>query len=341
MKLATIERILQLEPIQGADKILLAKILGWDVVVKKDEFAIGDLCVYIPIDTLVDPTRECFNFLACPENPTQLVRIKTTKIRRVWSQGLALPITCLTLQDKEELVESTDVSEQLGVKKYEKENICNPDGTAKYTEFPVYYISKTDEDNLKTKHTTLQEFVGQKVCITQKMDGSSSTVIYNGNKEEFLVCSRNLVVDSESVMSQYFSKVGLKDRMINYGVNLAIQGEFSGPKINGNSMGLTSFKFYVFTIKNLDTGIFYGLDGIKKITDDLGMQMVPIVGIYYIDDTWTIDKFQSIANAQEYTQSNGKKVPGEGIVVRPVEPRFSQTLGKMLSVKIINQKYKD
>lgn len=343
MKLATIERILQLDPIAGADKIVLAKILGWDVVVKKEEFKVGDWCVYIPIDTQVDPTRECFKFLASPKNPTQFMRIRTTRLRGVWSQGLALPISCLGLQlNEEQLAESTDVSELLGVTKYEKENIFSSDVTTSNCEkFPIHYINKTDEDNLKTKYMTLKEFVGQQVYITQKIDGSSMTLIWNKDRDNFLVCSRNLVLDTGMGMFKYVNHIGLKERIVKYGKNLAIQGEFSGPKINGNAMGLKDYEFYVFTIKDLDTGLFYGLDGIKKITNDLELQMVPVIGIYDIDNTWSIDKFQSIANAQEYIQSNGKKVPGEGIVVRPVKPIYSQTLCKMLSVKIINQHYKD
>ena len=338
MKLATIERILELQPIENADKIVLAKILGWDVIVKKDEFLVGDLCVYIPIDTLVDPSIKCFNFLANSKKPTEFVRIKTTKFRGVWSQGLALPINCLPVHPNEELVESTDVSIQLGVKKYEKENIIVSNGvTTKFVNFPDHYISKTDEDNLKTMYKTLNEFIGKQVYITQKMDGSSMTLIWDGIKEQFLICSRNLIVESGSIMAQYVDNVRLKEKIINYGNSLAIQGEFSGPKINGNKMGLKNYEFYVFTIKNLDTNNYYGYDDIITITNALSIKMVPIIGIYDIDDTWTIEKFQLIANSQEYN----KKVPGEGIVVRPIQPIFSHTLGKMLSVKIINQNYRD
>ncbi len=343
MKLATIERVLELHPIEGADKIVLAKILGWEVVVKKNEFAIGDLCVYIPIDTQVDPSRECFKFLASPKNPTQLVRIKTTKLRGVWSQGLALPVGCLGGDfDTTQLAESVDVSEQLGVKKYEKETIITADGTTtKFVSFPVHLISRTDEDNLKSNYKALTEFYSRETYITQKMDGSSMTLILNKSKEEFLVCSRNLVLEPGAVMYQYVEQAGIKNLLENYGKSIAIQGEFCGPKVNGNAIGLKSYEFYVFTVKNLDTGLLYGLDEIKAICTELGLLMVPVLGTYNIDDSWDINKFQQIANEQEYIQSNGKKVPGEGIVVRPCVPVFSQSLGKMLSVKIINQNYKD
>ena len=39
-----------------------------------------------------------------------------------------------------------------------------------------------------------------------------------------------------------------KNLMENYGKSLAIQGEFCGPKVNGNAMGLKSYEFYVFTV---------------------------------------------------------------------------------------------
>ena len=45
--LASIQRIFEIVPIEGADRIELAKVLGWQVVVKKGQFKPGDLCVYI------------------------------------------------------------------------------------------------------------------------------------------------------------------------------------------------------------------------------------------------------------------------------------------------------
>ena len=45
--LAHIERIRSIEAIEGADRIEKATILGWQVVIKKNEFNVGDLVVYI------------------------------------------------------------------------------------------------------------------------------------------------------------------------------------------------------------------------------------------------------------------------------------------------------
>ena len=51
-KLASIQRITDLQPIEGADLIEVASVLGWKVVVKKGEFQVGDLAVYMEIDSV-------------------------------------------------------------------------------------------------------------------------------------------------------------------------------------------------------------------------------------------------------------------------------------------------
>ena len=42
-QLASIQRIKALEPIENADAIVRATVLGWQLVVKKGEFEVGDL----------------------------------------------------------------------------------------------------------------------------------------------------------------------------------------------------------------------------------------------------------------------------------------------------------
>jgi hypothetical protein len=52
-KLAHIERIQKLTPIEGADKIEKAQILGWECVIKKGEFNEGDLVCFVEIDSMI------------------------------------------------------------------------------------------------------------------------------------------------------------------------------------------------------------------------------------------------------------------------------------------------
>lgn len=124
--LAHIETIKELRPIEGADKIVLATVLDWNVIVKKDEFSVGDKCVYIEIDSVVPspepiydettgelkgfgkPEYEHFAFLE-----KRKWKIKSMKMRGVISQGIVFKLSDLKLEA--DLAVGTDVTERLGV----------------------------------------------------------------------------------------------------------------------------------------------------------------------------------------------------------------------------------
>jgi len=61
-KLATVVKITDIQPIVGADAIVVASVKGWKVVVKVNEYKVGDLAVYYEIDSFL-PIRPQFEFL--------------------------------------------------------------------------------------------------------------------------------------------------------------------------------------------------------------------------------------------------------------------------------------
>ena len=61
-KLASIQKIIKIDPIPGADKIEKAQVLGWQCIVPKGTFKENDLCIYVEIDSLV-PKAIWSNFL--------------------------------------------------------------------------------------------------------------------------------------------------------------------------------------------------------------------------------------------------------------------------------------
>jgi RNA ligase (TIGR02306 family) len=89
-KLATIQKVLEVKPIEGADKIEAITILGWHLVAKKDEFNEGDLAVFIEVDSILPPDKEWSEFM----RPRKF-RVKTAKFMKMISQGLALPLNIL------------------------------------------------------------------------------------------------------------------------------------------------------------------------------------------------------------------------------------------------------
>ena len=111
-KLAHIETISWLRPIEGADKIELAGILGWQCIVKKGEFKVGDLAVYVEIDSIMPADNPDFAFLE-PRH----YKIKTMKMRGVVSQGIIFPLSVLHDDKTHEVGE--DVTDMLKIKQIE------------------------------------------------------------------------------------------------------------------------------------------------------------------------------------------------------------------------------
>ena len=74
-QLAYIETIKSLSPIPDADKIEKAEILGWELVVQKGDFVVGDKVIYCEIDSVFAELPP-FEFLR-----TRKFRIKTIKLK--------------------------------------------------------------------------------------------------------------------------------------------------------------------------------------------------------------------------------------------------------------------
>ena len=95
--LASIQKIKDITPIQGADRIELAHVLGWQCVVQKGKFRTGDPCVYFEVDSFL-PIRPEFEFLRSSSyRKSDLLgegfRLKTMKFRGEISQGLVMTVS--------------------------------------------------------------------------------------------------------------------------------------------------------------------------------------------------------------------------------------------------------
>jgi RNA ligase (TIGR02306 family) len=89
-KLASIQKVIGVRSIEGADRVEVCQIQGYEcVVAKKDNFKVGDLVVYVECDSIL-PDKPEFEFL----RETKF-RIKIRKMRGQVSQGIVFPLTIL------------------------------------------------------------------------------------------------------------------------------------------------------------------------------------------------------------------------------------------------------
>lgn len=334
--LASIVRISKLIPIEGADRILLAQIKGWKCIVKIDEFIEGDLGVYFEIDSIVDKDDPTFDFLKGK------MRIKTVKMRGVVSQGLLLPLTCLVSRgyDISVLKEDENVTEKMGVQKYiAKEEMEQYGGKSSEQKNPFpNFCKKTDEPRLQNNTLFLDMIKGRQIIITRKEDGSSGTFSFKNGV--FGIHSRNTtLIEPDASTTQYFfvkDKFEIERKMVELGLNIAIQGEVVGPKINGNRMKLTEYDYRVFNIYDINNQLYLNWSSVVEITSKLSLNTVPIVFEGCADQLeLTVDAFLELAKKQFYVlNENPKKcVLAEGIVVKTIdyEPR--------VSFKVISNEY--
>ena len=126
---------------------------------------------------------------------------------------------------------------------------------------------------------------------------------------------------------------GLPQKLVDMGLNIAIQGEFCGHGIQKNRLRLMQPKFYVFDIVNLDTNEYMNFNDIKKYVEMLGLDMVPIekVGENF---NYTLEEL--LVKAQGKYESGLDK---EGIVVRPTEIGRDNLVQRRLSFKVLNNDF--
>lgn len=339
--LASIQRIKNIVPIENADKIEIVEILGWKAIVEKGIHHTNELVVFCEIDSILPEIPE-FEFLR-----TKNFRIKTIKLRGIYSQGLCLPLSILNKFKYENDVreniiynfkEGQDVTTLMKIKKYELEIPSHMTGIIK-GQFPNF-LMKSDQTRVQILQDVLDKYKDYKFVITEKCHGTSVT--FYTNNGEFGVCSRNLELkeSDNNTIWKFVKENKIKEKLIKLNTNIALQGEMIGPKISGNHYKLkevTVLFFDVFDInsfKNLDPKEAYAL--IRY----LELKTVPILNTEFI----MIDDMNILINMAFGNSIVGNSnVKREGIVFRTIEETIDNNFQELhrgrVSFKSINQEF--
>lgn len=183
-KLASIQRIEEVRNIENADAIQAYRVLGWWVVDKKGAHKVGDLVVYLSLDSWVP--HELAPFLSKGQEPrvyngVKGERLRTIKLRGQVSQGLLLPKDTPVSICKYPLMqrlnedvskyyyvngdgidvpyfveEGYDLTEILGIQKWEAPIPAQLQGQAAGS-FPTSLIPKTDQERIQNCFGEIQK----------------------------------------------------------------------------------------------------------------------------------------------------------------------------------------
>jgi RNA ligase (TIGR02306 family) len=353
-KLASIRTITDIQPIDGADAIEVAVVGGWKVVTKKGEYKPGDLCVYCEVDSFL-PICDEFEFLRKSsykkmKDGSEGFRLKTIRLRGQVSQGLLLPLTMLdsTLyKGLITIVDGEDVTERLGITKYEPPIPAELSGKVKGL-FPSF-IRKTDEERVQN---LTKEYEGWRLqskhqfYVTEKLDGSSATFYYKDGV--FGVCSRNLELSepepfvpgmvmcddgierpkTENTFWKVARELDLENKLRSYGKNLSIQGELIGEGIQGNPYKIKGQTVRFFNIFDIDNQTYYGLPMFMATMEHtFGLETVPVLDTNFILPN-DVSELLSYADAKSTLNPNFDR---EGVVIR--------SLDRTISFKVISNTF--
>ena len=318
-ELATIRKIDLIRPIPDADAIECAVVGGWTVVIKKGDFNAGDLAIYCEIDSWI-PT-ELAPFLSKGQEPREYngvrgERLRTVRLRGQLSQGLLLPMHVLTNYGAD-LVEGYDVSEILGIQKYEPPVPAHLAGEVRGL-FPTF-IPKTDQERVQNLSTEFAQWQADKVNweITEKLDGSSMTVYVN--EYDRGVCSRNLnLKDTEgNTLWQVANRDQILTAIIESGRNIAIQGELIGNGIQGNPYKINGQSFYTFDIYDIDARRYFTPAERNEFCELYQILHVPVIAYgAELYDTLGIATIADLLKFAEGKSNLNAQTEREGIVFK-------------------------
>jgi RNA ligase (TIGR02306 family) len=304
-KMATIRRIDEIRPIEGADAIEAAVVGGWVIVTKRGEFKAGDLAVYLEIDSWVP--HEIAPFLSKGQEPREYngvkgERLRTVKLRGQISQGLLLPINETILTEWEvahyvwsseegnfapKFVGGEDLTEILGIQKWEAPIPAQLAGDVEGN-FPTV-IPKTDQERIQNLTEELRTWQSNSAFtweVTEKLDGSSMTVFVHGDREG--VCSRNwaLKETAGNTLWAVARREQLIEKIRQTGRNLALQGELIGEGIQGNAYSIKGQDFRLFDIYDIDRGEYLGPLERRMFAETHGIKHVPVFATEMVIEEW-------------------------------------------------------
>ena len=305
----------------NADRLEIAKVKGWESVVQKGTYKPGDWVIYVPIDAVlhVDLSDKLgiTNYLSKG-------RVRTSKLRGVYSQGLIIDVKYFPSGYYYDL--GVDVKDILGITKFvpppPPANLSGKQRKA-HPDFHRY----TDIENIKNFPDVLQE--GELVSITEKIHGTnfrSGKFHAELGPDTFHVGTHNtnLVENPDNTYWKLAGKYKLKEILE---PNMIIYGEVYGFGVQKLTYDLKTQDVGFFDL--MVNGKYINTDDFKAFCKEHNLPQVPIL----YEGPW--DKsLMDLANGSSTIASHIR----EGIVIKPKTERYDRQVGRV-AIKHLSEKY--
>ncbi len=316
----------------NADSLSLTEIEGCTVIFRTQDYALGDLVVYIPIEAVV-PDNEDFAFLKGK------TRIKAAKLRGIFSMGLLV-------KAPKGAKEGQDLAKKLGITKYEEPDDETAEAAPKsfldkclrflrkclWQLFPrktkhapidakaPVNVSKYDIESFRKYHYLFKD--EEIVSVTEKLHGQNFRAIFKDGKLH--IGSRSLW-KLDSPQSEWWAmarKYDLATKLAQI-PDILVYAEHCGAKIQDLGYDLKEPEILVFDMLSTKTGKWLSIDTVRETCERIGLKTVPVLyhGPY--------NKALLMPMAEGKSTLTNKHVR-EGWVIRPAQERTEPRFGRLI-----------
>lgn len=322
--LASICMIDKVWPLEGKDRVQGASMIenGYEAMVSKD-IQPGQLVAFIQEGACL-PVCENWEWLRkrCYKenlNGKEGFLIKPQKFKELKSWGLIVPLHELGLEEKtySKFKSGQDITELLGIWKYEPEEDASPKTSSKkaYPKFIKFclsiwflrwigriwqskhqnisggfpiYIKKSDENNLQSMKNVLNTFKDEFVYTSCKLEGQSALAAFELNKKNilksrFYVCSRNNAYKNQcsNTFWNWCIENDIEKKLKSFykktGKLCVIQAEQCGPGIQNNIYNFKSINWFVYLAEDIIKNEQLSLNEMIELCDFINVKTVPII----------------------------------------------------------------
>lgn len=354
--------ILDIQPHNNADRLQIATVYGFQVVIPKDRYAVGDKIIYIPIDSVLPPNVE--EILFPPDSKIKLhsSRVRQIRIRGLASQGMLVnPAELASIVNLARIDLETDLKDFLGIRKYQPPapptQASGAPGGRKKAGHPLFH-KYNSLNNIKWFPNMFK--AGDEVVIQEKLHGMNArasrlpfvAVTVWDKVKKFLKLTpafENVYGSNNVQISGNRNYKGFYDEDI-HGItfkstdvfskikdNETVFGEIIGPRIQKNyEYGLKEWKFILFDVKILaadGTQSWLNPKDVETYAKERGFDLVPVLysGPYNKELAYSLTSGASV-----YCPAQPVR---EGIVIKAASNYSIE--GNKQALKWINEKYLD
>lgn len=363
-------KILAINQHPNADRLELATVYGFQVVVRKDQYKVNDEVIYVPIDSILPSWLEQKLFPEGSKIKPDKGRIKQIRIRKFASQGMLLAIEDVADHLGMDRIRrlgtyevDEDLSTDLGITKYEPPQrglAFTPGSKKERPKENIHFKKYNGVDNIKWFPYKFQE--GELVSVQEKIHGTNAragilpttaNTLWKKIKKffgklpmyEFVYGSNNVQLQEragytgyygEDVYGKVFKQIDVYNKLE---IGETVFGEIYGDGIQkdytyGCKRG--ELKFVLFDVLVLLPDLttrYLSPDEVVAFAKDRGFETVPEVyrGPFNMDLVKKLSEGPSVLCPEQKIR--------EGVVVKSIE-NYNESNSKR-ALKVISEVYLD